>query len=170
MLAIFFEPIIQILIYIVILMVVTLIAIYVLGLFRANSLQREHDINKELDYFQELNDNGKLSDVEFRIIKERFSKMIVAEIKNYKKQKSGIAPYKADASSLLFSADNSAALQDTQVVGSSEYGNKNGQAEYIEMETKRMQEHGEDCGIDWKVNLSNDDNTENENDNTEKNM
>ncbi|MDR1485597.1 MAG: hypothetical protein LBT09_12340 [Planctomycetaceae bacterium] len=166
MLAIFFDPIIQLTIYIVIFMLGTLAAIYVLGLFRTNSLQQDHDVDKELNYFRELRDKGNLSDVEFRIIKERFSEIITESISNDNEQKSKLMlNYKA-LLSLLPYAGNYEALQDTQIAGCSGCGNKNGQAEYIEMETKRMKEHDEDCGIDWKTNRANDDKTENNNSNT----
>ncbi|MDR0392094.1 MAG: hypothetical protein LBH59_09320 [Planctomycetaceae bacterium] len=160
MLTIFFEPMIQILVYVVILMIGTLVAIYVLGLLRANSLQQEQDINKELNYFRELNDKGDLSDVEFRTIKEKYAEEIKDKINIDENTKSkSILNYK-DALSWLLGANMSESMQDTQVVGCSGCNNKNGLAEYIEMETKRLKEHVEDHGIDWKANQSNDDNTE----------
>jgi hypothetical protein len=167
MLTFFFEPMIQILVYVVILMIGTLVAFYVLWLLRANSLQQEQDINKELNYFRELNDKGDLSDVEFRTIKERYAEEIKDKINNDKNPKSKLALSYKDAFLWLFGADRSESMQDTQVVGCSECNNKNGQAEYIEMETKRMKEHVEDCGIDWKANQSNDDNTESDINNCE---
>lgn len=141
---ILFNPIIQCLIYTIILMIITVCFIYILGIFRDNSLQHESDISKALNYFQELNDKGKLSDVEFRIIKEQFSELIKDEIKNKEKRISQLSSKNKDAFSLLLHTIDNSALQDTQVIGHSNVcNNKNGQAEYIETETKQMKEQNE---------------------------
>ncbi|MDR2345678.1 MAG: hypothetical protein LBE18_06395 [Planctomycetaceae bacterium] len=125
-------------------MIITVCFIYILGIFRDNSLQHESDISKALNYFQELNDKGKLSDVEFRIIKEQFSELIKDEIKNKEKRISQLSSKNKDAFSLLLHTIDNSALQDTQVIGHSNVcNNKNGQAEYIETETKQMKEQNE---------------------------
>ncbi|MDR1290799.1 MAG: hypothetical protein LBK06_06325 [Planctomycetaceae bacterium] len=153
-----FDSIIQVVIYVVILMIGTVSAIYVLGLFRANPLQQEHDIDKGLDYFRELNDEGKLSDVEFRNIKERLSELIVDASKNNKERKTGLILDYKEPLSLLFRVVDSGAASETQIVGRSECINENGQAEYIEPETKRMRDRGEDRGIDYNTDSASDDN------------
>jgi hypothetical protein len=149
-------------------MIVTLSAIYVLGLLHANSLRQDPDINNKLNYFRDLTDKGNLSDVEFRIIKERFSAELTGKINKSEKGSQLTLNYH-DMFLWLRDADNSESLQDTQVVGSSVCNNKNGQAEYIEMETKRAKEHTEDCGIDWKANRSNDDKNEKDNNSDKEN-
>ncbi|MDR2761068.1 MAG: hypothetical protein LBB88_00520 [Planctomycetaceae bacterium] len=139
---IIFEPIIQILIYIVILMIGTLVSLYLLGLFRANSLQHEHNVDNTLNYFQELKDKGKLSDAEFRIIKERFKELI--KTKDEKKPNAKTLLHYKDAISLLLDFTDPAASQDTQIAGRNECNNKNGQAEYSETETIREKDHDKD--------------------------
>ncbi|MDR1053929.1 MAG: hypothetical protein LBL39_07110 [Planctomycetaceae bacterium] len=155
---ILFDSIILVVIYIVILMIGTVSALYVLGLFRANPLQQEQDIDKGLDYFRDLNDEGKLSDVEFRNIKERLSELIVDASKNNKEQKTGLILDYNEPLSLLLRFSDSGALCETRIVGRSECNNENGQAEYIEPETKRMRDCGEDRGIDYNTNRASDDN------------
>lgn len=79
---IFSESIVQLIIYFAVLAIITGVAIYVSGLFRANSLQNEPATEEHLDYFRELNLEGKLSKEEFRIIKKQLSMKIVEEEKN----------------------------------------------------------------------------------------
>ncbi|MDR2171029.1 MAG: hypothetical protein LBP59_12875 [Planctomycetaceae bacterium] len=138
MFVIIFDLIIQIVIYVLILMIITLVAFYLLGIFRDNSLQQDQDVDKELNYFRELREAGKLSDVEFRIIKGRFSE-IISEGVNRDANQNVKLNYK-DPFLFLVGVDNSAAMDDTVIAGRSECNNKNGQTEYIETETKREKE------------------------------
>ncbi|MDR1477844.1 MAG: hypothetical protein LBJ00_02770 [Planctomycetaceae bacterium] len=167
---ILFDSIIQIVVYVAILMIGTVSVIYLLGLFRANSLQQEHNRDKELNYFRELNDEGKLSDVEFRNIKERLSELIIEADKNNQKQKTGLFLNYDGTLSLLYGGVESCASNETQVIGCNECNNENGQAGYIETETKRMRNHDEDCGIDHKANLASGDDSEEYGNSTENNV
>ncbi|MDR1923981.1 MAG: hypothetical protein LBQ66_06370 [Planctomycetaceae bacterium] len=124
---IFTYTVVCILISFAVLMVISIAAVYVLGLLRDNSLQQERDIKKELNYFQELNVEGKLSDVEYRNIKEGFFDRLIEAGKSTKhergKSKDAIDYYsimlKSPASVVDRSGgiDDKTAEQETQKIG-----------------------------------------------------
>ncbi|MDR1963111.1 MAG: hypothetical protein LBQ50_04985 [Planctomycetaceae bacterium] len=74
--------IIQLVIYFAVLAIITATAIYVVGLLHEKSVQKELNTEDHLNNFRELKSQGKLSDVEFRIIKKQLAFQIVEEEKN----------------------------------------------------------------------------------------
>lgn len=78
---IFSESIVHLLLAFVVLAILIGASIYVVGLFRADSLQQDQKTEDHLDYFRDLKLRGKLSDEEFRIIKKQLSVKIVEEQK-----------------------------------------------------------------------------------------
>lgn len=88
----FSESIIHLVVYFAILAVLISIAVYVLLSLRAGPLKQEPQTEEQLDYFRELNSQGKLSDAEFRIIKRQLSSQIVFE----EKEKQREEPWRTD--------------------------------------------------------------------------
>ena len=70
---------VELVVYFTILAIMIGVAVYVVGLLRADSLQHERKMEEQLDYFRELNSQGKLSAEEFRKIKKRLSRSVVEE-------------------------------------------------------------------------------------------
>ena len=61
--------------------ILTTAAFYVLRAIREHPIQREPKTEEHLDYFRELNSQGKLTDREFRIIKKQLSSQIADAVK-----------------------------------------------------------------------------------------
>ena len=77
----FSESILLLVLYFAILMILIGIAVFATQSLRANSLQKEPTTEEHLNYFRDLNSEGKLSEEEFRIIKRQLSSQIVSEEK-----------------------------------------------------------------------------------------
>jgi hypothetical protein len=68
--------------------ILTAIAFYVLRAIREHSIQREPKTEDHLDYFRELNSQGKLTEREFRIIKRQLSSRIADAAKEEREKAS----------------------------------------------------------------------------------
>ncbi|MDR0608488.1 MAG: hypothetical protein LBG58_00070 [Planctomycetaceae bacterium] len=79
---VFSGEIIQLVIYFAIFAILTAVAIYVAGLLREKSIQKELNAEDHLNNFRELKSQGKLSESEFRIIKKQLAFQIVDEEKS----------------------------------------------------------------------------------------
>ena len=78
---VFSPSIFQLILSCTVIAILTAVAFYVLRAIRAHSIQREQKTEDHLDYFRELNSQGKLTEREFRIIKRQLSSQIVDAIK-----------------------------------------------------------------------------------------
>ena len=76
---IFSGAVVHVIVAVIVLTILTGAGIYVLHLLYVNSLQNEQPTDEHLDYFRELNLKGKLTDSEFRIIKEQISNRVASD-------------------------------------------------------------------------------------------
>ncbi len=75
----FSKEIVSLIVGFIVLTILIRVAIYVLGKLRVRPLQQERTANEQLDYFRELESQGKLSSEEYRKVKQRLSAQIVEQ-------------------------------------------------------------------------------------------
>ncbi len=75
--------------------VLTAVGFYALRAIRVHSIQREPKTEDHLDYFRELNSQGKLTEREFRIIKKQLSSQI-ADAAKEEREKSSLPVFWAE--------------------------------------------------------------------------